>query len=154
VIAPYPGLVNVVPGQVSATVDLRDPDTDLLDAAEAAIIAFYAEAARLEGVTITHRRTARTPYVAFDAAVQGRIAEAIAARGLTQAAIVSGAGHDAQELARLCSAGMVFVPGEYDGISHNPRELSTERQCADGVNVLLDIACALADAPATAEELR
>ena len=58
VIAPYPGLVNVVPGQVTATVDLRDPDTALLDAAEAAIIAFYTEAARLEGVTITHRRTA------------------------------------------------------------------------------------------------
>ncbi len=153
VIAPYPGLVNVVPGQVTATVDLRDPDTALLDAAEAAIIAFYAEAARLEGVTIQHRRSARTPYVAFDADIQRRVAEAADARGFSRAAIVSGAGHDAQELSRLCPAGMVFVPGEFDGISHNPRELSTERQCADGVNVLLDVACALAEQAATLEEL-
>ena len=153
VLLPHPGLVNVVPGLVTATVDLRDPDTALLDAAEAAIIAFYAEAARLEGVTITHRRTARTPYVDFNGEIRGRIAAMAEARGLSHAAIVSGAGHDAQELSRLCPAGMVFVPGEYDGISHNPRELSTERQCADGVNVLLDVACSLADEPATTEDL-
>ncbi len=154
VILPDPGLVNVVPGQVTATVDLRDPDTALLDAAEAAIIAFYAEAARMEGVTITHRRTARTPYVGFDQGIQDRIDAMADARGLSHAEIVSGAGHDAQELARLCPAGMVFVPGEYDGISHNPRELSTEGQCANGVNVLLDVAIALADEPATHEDFR
>jgi len=152
VLLPHPGLVNVVPGEVTATVDLRNPDSALLDAAEAAIIAFYAEAARMEGVTVTHRRTARTPYVGFDAELGRRIAAAADARGLSHAGIVSGAGHDAQELARLCPAAMIFVPGEHDGISHNPRELSTERQCADGVNVLLDVACALADAPATPED--
>ena len=152
VLLPHPGLVNVVPGRVAATVDLRNPDTALLDAAEKELIAFYAEAARMEGVTITHRRTARTPYVGFDADLQRRIAAMAEARGLSHAPIVSGAGHDAQELARLCPAGMVFVPGEYDGISHNPRELSTERQCADGVNVLLDVVCSLADAPATLED--
>lgn len=153
VLTPYPGLVNVVPGQVTATVDLRNPDTALLDEAEAAITAFYAEAARMEGVTITHRRTARTPYVGFNEGIRRRIAEHAEARGLSHAELVSGAGHDAQELSRLCPSGMVFVPGEYDGISHNPRELSTEAQCANGVNVLLDVACALADAPATPEEL-
>ena len=47
--------------------------------------------------------------------------------------------------ARLCPAGMVFVPGEYDGISHNPREFSTPKQCADGVNVLLDVMTTLAE---------
>ncbi len=40
---------------------------------------------------------------------------------------------------------MVFVPGEHDGISHNPRELSTPEQCANGINVLLDTVLALAD---------
>jgi N-carbamoyl-L-amino-acid hydrolase len=39
---------------------------------------------------------------------------------------------------------MVFVPGEYDGISHNPRELSTPEQCENGVNVLLDVVLSLA----------
>jgi N-carbamoyl-L-amino-acid hydrolase len=48
-------------------------------------------------------------------------------------------------MVRVCTAGMVFVPGEHDGISHNPRELSTEAQCAAGVNVLLDVLLSLAD---------
>ena len=40
---------------------------------------------------------------------------------------------------------MVFVPGEYDGISHNPREFSTPKQCADGTNVMLDVVLELAE---------
>jgi N-carbamoyl-L-amino-acid hydrolase len=59
--------------------------------------------------------------------------------------MVSGAGHDAQEWARVTRAAMVFVPGEYDGISHNPREFSTVEQCANGVNVMLDVLLELAE---------
>lgn len=145
VIAPHPGLVNVVPGRALVSVDVRNPDDAVLERAEAELAAFYAQVAREEKVAITHRRTARTPFVPFAQDVQARVAAAASARGLSHQAIVSGAGHDAQEMARLCPAGMVFVPGEYDGISHNPRELSTERQCADGVNVLLDVLLSLAD---------
>ena len=58
----------------------------------------------------------------------------------------SGAGHDAQEMARICPTGMIFVPGEHEGISHNPRELSTETQCGNGVQVLLRVATELAEA--------
>jgi beta-ureidopropionase / N-carbamoyl-L-amino-acid hydrolase len=83
--------------------------------------------------------------VRFDEKVVGRIAEAAARRGLVHERIVSGAGHDAQEMAAHCPAGMVFVPGENDGISHNPRELSTKEQCANGVNVMLDVALSFAD---------
>ena len=42
---------------------------------------------------------------------------------------------------------MVFVPGEWNGISHNPREFSTPEQCANGVNVLLDVLLAIAEEP-------
>jgi N-carbamoyl-L-amino-acid hydrolase len=126
-------------------VDVRNPDDALLERAEAELVEFYGQVAREEKVTVTHRRTARTPYVPFAAAVQERIAAAASARGRTHQPIVSGAGHDAQELSRLCPTGMIFVPGEHDGISHNPRELSTEEQCADGVNVLLDVALSFAE---------
>lgn len=51
--------------------------------------------------------------------------------------ILAGAGHDAQEWARICPAAMVFVPGENDGISRNPLEYSTPDQCASGINTLL-----------------
>lgn len=145
VITPHPGLVNVVPGRVVASVDVRNPDDAVLERAEAEIVEFYEQVAREEHVTITHRRTARTPFVPFATRVRARVDAAAAARGLSREDIVSGAGHDAQEMARVCTAGMIFVPGEHDGISHNPRELSTPEQCANGVNVLLDVLLSFAD---------
>jgi len=140
-----PGLVNVVPNRVVCTVDIRHPDDAQLKRAEAELHEYFDKAAAEEKVTLTWRQTARTPDVAFSTRVQEKVADAAQARGLKYERIVSGAGHDCQELARLCPAGMVFVPGEYDGISHNPREYSTPKQCADGVNVLLDVLTALAD---------
>jgi N-carbamoyl-L-amino-acid hydrolase len=144
VIAPHPGLVNVVPGRVVASVDVRNPDDAVLERAEAELVAFYARVAAEEHVEISHKRTARTPYVPFADALRARIAAAAAARGLSHEDIVSGAGHDAQEMARICPAAMIFVPGEHDGISHNPREFSTQEQCRDGADVLLDVALSLA----------
>ena len=107
------------------TVDLRNPDDANMRAAEADIIAFYEKVAREEGVQIRWRQTARTDCVRFDAGIQKRVSAAAAQRGFAQQAIVSGAGHDAQELAHLTRAAMVFVPGEFAGISHNPLESST-----------------------------
>ena len=152
VVLVHPGLVNVVPGRVTATVDVRNPDDEVLQRAEAALVSLYEEVARAEKVKITHRRTARTPYVPFSPKVRDLVAAAATARGLSHREIVSGAGHDAQEMARICAAGMGFVPGEHDGISHNPREHSTEKQCQDGVNVLLDVLLDLADEPEVAKE--
>jgi len=145
-IVPDPGMVNVVPGRVLATVDLRNPSEDDVRCAEAALVAYYSRVEAEEHVTIEWRRTARTEPVAFDPKIQQRIADTAAALGLAAEPIVSGAGHDAQEFARLCPTAMIFVPGEYDGISHNPREYSTPSQCANGVHVLLRVVLELAEA--------
>jgi N-carbamoyl-L-amino-acid hydrolase len=146
-IVPHPGLVNIVPGRVVATVDLRNPDDSHMRAAERDLCAFYDLVAREENVEVTWRQTARTEFVPFSTQVQERVAAAAAARGLSNQPIISGAGHDAQELAHRCTAGMVFVPGEYDGISHNPREHSTKQQCGNGVDVLLDVVLSFAGEP-------
>ncbi len=142
---PKPGMVNIVPGRVVASVDLRNPDDALMRKAEADLIAFYEQVGREEQVTVGWRQTARTESVPFAVKVQDRVAAAAAARGLTHQALVSGAGHDAQELAHTCPAGMVFVPGEYDGISHNPREYSTPEQCGNGIDVLCDVLLSFAE---------
>jgi beta-ureidopropionase / N-carbamoyl-L-amino-acid hydrolase len=146
-IAPVPGLVNIVPGRVACTVDLRNPDEPLLRRAEADLQEAIAAIAAEEGVRVTARQTARTPPVAFDPGIQDRIAAEIDALGLSRQHLISGAGHDAQEFARVCPTGMIFVPGEDEGISHNPREHSTPEQCARGVEVLYRVALALLDAP-------
>lgn len=149
-ITPSPGLVNIIPGWVRATIDLRNPDDAAMKRAEVDLKAFAEQVASEEKVRISWRQTARTAQVSFHRTVQERVAAAALARGLRHGPIMSGAGHDAQELSRITRAGMVFVPGEYDGISHNPREFSTAEQCAHGVNVLLDVALSFADEGATA----
>lgn len=144
-IAPVPGLVNIVPGKVEATVDLRNPSNELMQKSEADLLAYYEEVQKLEGVEIRWRQTARTPAVDFSARLQDRIQAAAERAGLRHMRIVAGAGHDAQEFAAICPASMVFCPGEYDGISHNPREFSTPKQCSDGINVMLDVLLQLAN---------
>lgn len=145
VFRPHPGVVNVIPGRVAATIDLRNPDDVAMAAAERDVVSLLVERAREDGVEITWRGTAKTAMVPFDPHVQQWIDEAAAARRLTRAPILSGAGHDAQEWARVAKTAMVFVPGQHDGISHNPREFSTREQCAAGVNVILDVATRLCD---------
>ena len=144
-VRPHPGLVNIVPGRCVATVDLRNPSDENMWSAEEHIKAFYGRAAAEEGCQLDWRQSARTPTVAFDPGVTARVAAAAETHGMRAREIVSGAGHDAQEFARVCPTGMVFVPGEHDGISHNPRELSTEEQCGRGAQVLLDVVLALAE---------
>jgi N-carbamoyl-L-amino-acid hydrolase len=139
-----PNLVNVIPGRYVGAIDLRNPDDLEMERVEARLHELLEELRQRDGVKIALRQTARTRVVPFDTSLQARIAAAAGARGLRHRSLHSGAGHDAQEWASVCPAGMIFAPGEHDGISHNPRELSTEKQCADGANVLLDVVLALA----------
>jgi N-carbamoyl-L-amino-acid hydrolase len=71
-----------------------------------------------------------------DARFRRAIDEAAKELGFTTRLIPSGAGHDAQEIARLCPIGMIFVPSR-DGISHSPREFSSPEDITNGANVLL-----------------
>ena len=142
---PDPGAVNVIPGRVHLTFDLRNPgDVDLLQAEED--LRTYADQLATEhGVTVEWERLAKTNYVTFDDSVQQVIEDAATELGLKNRRLIAGAGHDAQEWAPHCKTAMVFAPGEYDGISHNPREFSTKKQCADAINVLLHSALRLAN---------
>jgi len=144
-ITPVPGLVNIVPGRCEVTVDLRNPDDELMRKSERDLLKYYEQLEAEDGVKITWRQTARTDSVMFDPGVKDRIQAAAQAAGLKFQRIISGAGHDAQEFASICRTAMVFVPGEYDGISHNPREFSTDEQCANGVNVMFEVLMGLAE---------
>lgn len=146
VVQPGPGLVNIVPGRCTATVDLRNPSDEHMRTAERDLLAFYDRVSTEERVDLRWRQTARTDTVAFASDIQERITAVARRMELRHERIVSGAGHDAQEMASLCPTGMIFIPGEHDGISHNPRELSTPEQCEKGANVLLHVALDLAQA--------
>ena len=108
-------------------------------------LAAYLKSLEEAGLTVRTKRMARTAPVPFDEGVQKAIAQAIEDLGHEFRHLISGAGHDAQEVAAIAPTAMIFVRGEYDGISHNPREYSTPKACADGINVLFQCAVSFAN---------
>ena len=137
-----PNLVNVVAATASMAVDLRNTDEDLLLEAEADLARFVAEAAAAEGVTVVERTLARFEPVAFADWVIDTVATVAADLGHSVRRMPSGAGHDAQMLARVCPTGMVFVPSR-DGVSHNPAEHTDPADLMAGADVLLQTILAI-----------
>ena len=133
-----PDLINVIPRKATFTVDLRDPGEQRLQAAERRLADFLATLAGREGVTVETEQLVRFEPVVFDAALADRIQAAAQRRGLPHRRMTSGAGHDAQMLARIVPSAMIFVPSR-GGISHNPREHTDDDQLALGAQVLLEV---------------
>jgi N-carbamoyl-L-amino-acid hydrolase len=132
----HPNLINVIAARARVTVDLRNTDEATLQQAEARLAAFLVQLARDEGVAIETRRLARFEPVSFDADVAALIERVAARLGHSCRTMTSGAGHDAQMLARICPTAMVFVPS-VKGISHNPAEHTAPGHLAAGADVLL-----------------
>jgi N-carbamoyl-L-amino-acid hydrolase len=138
-----PNLVNVVANQAVMTVDLRNTDEALLQKAERRLFALADHAAAAEGVGLTRRSLARFRPVAFDPALVGRVEAIARQKGLAVRRLPSGAGHDAQILAAVCPACMIFVPS-VKGISHNVAEYTAPADLAAGAGVLLELLLELA----------
>jgi N-carbamoyl-L-amino-acid hydrolase len=139
----HPNLINVIASNAKLTVDLRNTDEAALQEAERRLAAFLAQLASDEGVAIRARRLARFEPVTFDARVVALITRVAGRLGHTCRPMTSGAGHDAQMMARLCPTAMVFVPS-VKGISHNPAEHTAPEHLAAGADVLLHTLLALA----------
>ena len=131
-----PNLINVIAARATITVDLRNTNEALLQEAEQALKDFLEMLSKSEGVTISSRRLARFEPVVFDAALTDRIAHHAQSLGLSHQLMTSGAGHDAQMMARICPTSMIFVPS-VGGISHNPAEHTEPQDLIAGANVLL-----------------
>jgi N-carbamoyl-L-amino-acid hydrolase len=133
-----PGVINVIPRKAVFTVDMRDPDEQRLAASETQLGEFLKKIAEEEGVSVSTERLARFAPVVFDAGLTDVIEASAKRRGLSYKRMTSGAGHDAQMIARIAPAAMIFVPSR-GGISHNPREHTDDDQLVRGAEVLLDV---------------
>jgi N-carbamoyl-L-amino-acid hydrolase len=131
-----PGSPNVVPGEVFFTVDMRDPDSAVLDQMEREIAAAGDAIARELGPEFVLKNIWTQPAVQFDAGCIAAVRKAAEVSGYSTRDMISGAGHDAAYVARVAPTSMIFVPCK-DGISHNEAESSTKEQCAAGAQVLL-----------------
>ncbi|MFV3340182.1 Zn-dependent hydrolase [Pseudomonas sp. NY15349] len=133
-----PNVINVIPRKATFTVDLRDPDETCLAYAENRLSQYLEALAEREGVTITTERLVRFEPVIFDAGLADAIEASARRFGFSHRRMTSGAGHDAQMIARIAPAAMIFVPSQ-GGISHNPREHTDDEQLIQGAQVLLDV---------------
>ena len=139
----HPDLVNVVAARAKLIVDLRNTDDEDLQSAERRLLAETKRIAESEQVEIDTKWVARFEPVVFDPRVVELVESTASALGLSVRRMPSGAGHDAQILADVCPAGMVFVPSA-KGISHNPAEYTEPDDLVAGANVLLNTVVALA----------
>ncbi|NLG23199.1 MAG: M20 family metallo-hydrolase, partial [Actinomycetales bacterium] len=141
------GQTNVIPHHAVLTVDLRNPDDELMTRAEKDLAEYVDGLAQAHGVTVEWERMAKTAVIPFDPGVQALLEATADDLGLGYVRAMSGAGHDAQEIAAICPTAMVFVRGEHGGISHTPREYSTPQACGDGTDVLANAILRLANQP-------
>ena len=139
----FPNLVNVVANRAVMTVDLRNTDEARLQDAERRLFAFAEQAAASEGVGLSRRALARFQPVAFAPELVARVESIARDLGYSVRRLPSGAGHDAQILASICPACMVFVPSAR-GVSHNVEEFTSPADLEAGGNVLLRLLCELA----------
>ena len=132
----HPNLTNVVAARARVTVDLRNTDDAVLVESERRLAAFLQQLARDEGVKIETHSLARFAPVQFDKGIAALVTRTAQKLGHSVRPMTSGAGHDAQMLARICPTAMIFVPS-VKGISHNPAEHTAPEHLAAGADVLL-----------------
>jgi len=124
-----PGAPNTIPAEASFTVDLRHPEPQVLQDRGDEIVAAAIEA------KATVREIINNPPVQFDSLVIKAIRRATDELEIVGEPIMSGATHDAANVARQGPAGMIFVPSRA-GVSHSPRESTSAEDLIRGANVL------------------
>jgi len=131
-----PNSRNTIPGGAQFSVDLRHPDDAVLAALDAELRERCAAVAKLSEVQIDVDDVWHNPPVRFDAQCIAAVRAAAGRLQYRHQDMVSGAGHDACQIARIAPTAMVFVPCA-GGISHNEQESATAEDLEAGCNVLL-----------------
>jgi N-carbamoyl-L-amino-acid hydrolase len=139
-----PDIVNAIPGRVSLSIDMRDPRGETLDRALPMLDRVVKEACQREGIRYELEHYWRMPYTPFAREVVDAVERAAKAAGVRYRRIRSGAGHDAQYMAAIGPAGMIFVPSR-DGRSHCEEEFTPMGDIEHGANTLLGAALDLAE---------
>jgi beta-ureidopropionase / N-carbamoyl-L-amino-acid hydrolase len=132
-----PNTTNVIAGEVKLTVDLRDLDAAKIARFHARFEQLGREIGAATGTTFAFASLVDSEPALADPRMMDLIEASARSLGLTSQRMPSGAGHDAQEIARIAPVGMIFVPSA-GGISHSPRELTPPEDVANGVDVLLN----------------
>jgi beta-ureidopropionase / N-carbamoyl-L-amino-acid hydrolase len=133
----FPNARNVVPGVVKHSIELRDLSAEKIARLGEEVQKRAQEIARDTKAEISMKKFEHDDAAIATPEIQSQIEAAASDLGFKTMRLPSGAGHDAQVMAKLGPMGMIFVPS-VNGISHSPKELTYWPDCANGANVLLE----------------
>ncbi|MBI4591353.1 MAG: Zn-dependent hydrolase [Candidatus Rokubacteria bacterium] len=131
-----PGVTNIVPARAALLQEMRELDPEVLARLDRECAALAGRVAKRRRIRVTVQRLSRNEPARLAHEVQRAIEAAAARLQLRTLRMASGAGHDAQNLATITKAGMIFIPSK-GGRSHRPDEASDPRAIERGANVLL-----------------
>ena len=130
-----PGAANVVPGEVTLSLDVRHADdADRLKASKR-LVDVAGEIARRRGIELTTSQVTENGTVRCSPRLTAVLAQAVKDLGQPLIQLASGAGHDAVEMAGVTEVAMLFVRCK-GGVSHNPAESITEGDVAVAIDVV------------------
>lgn len=135
-----PVSINVIPGRVELGVDIRSVDPGAKERAVSAFRALLDQTMQRRGLQITEELLGDEAPVILDERAVGALVEACQALNLPFRPMVSRAGHDAMNLARIAPAAMLFLPSR-GGLSHNPAEFTELADLELGAHVLAEAIC-------------
>ncbi|OKL37479.1 Zn-dependent hydrolase [Domibacillus mangrovi] len=138
-----PGGVNVIPGETTFTLDLRDIEERDRDHIEEAITSYAYSLCADREMSITIEELQRVAPAPCSNEIRAVMEEACRELEIEPMSLPSGAGHDGMQFNDFCPIGMVFVRSK-DGISHNPDEWSSEEDCGTGAAILYETVLHLA----------
>lgn len=139
-----PNSRNVVPGEVSFSIEFRHPDTAQIMGLAESFPAEARAAVEATGCTLELTELFRFAAQPFDAGCVALVQQAADRLGLASRRIVSGAGHDAVYVARRVPTAMIFTPCK-DGLSHNEAESIAPHEAEAGCQVLFEAVVARAN---------
>ncbi len=137
-----PGGVNVIPGSVEFTIDIRDVKEELRDQLEKQIKDYAATITAEREIDLSIEDLQRVAPVLCSNEIQNTIKESIADQGYPVISLPSGAGHDGMQFKDRFPVGMIFVRSQH-GISHNPQEFTTKEDAKAGAETMLKTVCKL-----------
>ncbi|RXJ04283.1 Zn-dependent hydrolase [Anaerobacillus alkaliphilus] len=134
----HPNGINVIPGKVTLSVDIRDIHKQTRDLLVEEVIKMAQEVAEHRNVKLEVAETIRIAPVPISLQMQGKVMKAVEDQEVEAFLLPSGAGHDAMVIGTHTPAAMLFVRSQ-NGISHNPKEWSSLNDCVMAAHVLKGI---------------
>jgi N-carbamoyl-L-amino-acid hydrolase len=135
--------MNIIPKSVEVGIDFRDPSASNLEKGVLMIKKAVDRLCKEQEVDYSFRETARSVPVRMSESIVRTVETSAAKLDAPSKRMVSGAGHDTQNMASICNIGMIFVPSK-GGVSHAPEEYTSPGDLTTGADVLLSTIVELA----------